>query len=86
MHFQPEAQLCHFHLEKVTSIVLKLHMLPSGNKILNFASFQASYSPSEAVQNPLGFYGQKTFRNGKDLFNYISFAHAQMLPFLKLLP
>lgn len=43
MHFQTEAQLSHFHLEKITCIVLKLYVLLSGNKILNFASFQASY-------------------------------------------
>ena len=43
LHFQTEAQLSHFHLEKMTCIVLKLHTLPSGNKILNFATFQASH-------------------------------------------
>lgn len=43
MHFQPEAQLSHFHLKKITCIALKLHLLPSGNKILNFASVEVSY-------------------------------------------
>lgn len=43
MHFQTEAQISHFHLQKIACVVLKLYMLPSGNKILNFASFHACY-------------------------------------------
>lgn len=43
MHFQTEEQLSHFHLQKKAYVVLKLYMLPSGNKRFNFASFQACY-------------------------------------------
>lgn len=43
LHFQTKAQQSHFHLEKITCVALKLPPLPSGNKILNFVSFQASY-------------------------------------------
>lgn len=59
-------------------IRLKLHTLLSGNKIF--------WSALEVKQNPLGCYSQKTFRNGKDLFNYRSFARIQVLRVPKLLP